>query len=106
MISSQSEGLSIALLEALSFGLPIVTTSDTTDKSHTVSHDVVSDGINGYIVLDSVNSFVNALEALISNDRLISSMKYANRKLVEESFHIGVQARQYENFYGKFAQRE
>lgn len=93
-LSSQSEGLSIALLEALCFGLPIITTNK--DKIH----DVISDGMNGFVVpINSLNDLVEAFEKIFTDDTMITEMKKRNIKMVEESFQIDAVAREYVGLY-------
>jgi glycosyltransferase involved in cell wall biosynthesis len=104
-LSSQTEGLSIALLEALAFGLPIVMTNETKE------HDVIVDEINGFVVQmthcnnnhHSVNGLISAFEKLYSDDNIASSMRKKNRFLVEECFCIDKVAFQYENIYKKIS---
>jgi len=94
VLSSQSEGLSIALLEALCFGLPIVTTNKNK------IHDVISDGINGFVIpLNSLNDLVMAFEKIFTGDTMIAEMKKRNVKMVEESFQIDAVAREYVGLY-------
>ena len=93
-LSSPSEGLSIALLEALSFGLPIITTN-ATDK-----HDVITNGINGILVrINNEIDLAKAIENLYNNKLLISSMKIANLALAKSKFNIATTAKQYEHIY-------
>lgn len=102
-LSSQTEGLSIALLEALCFGLPIVTTHD----SH--EHPVIVDGVNGYVVVDTgchdwdhrVNYFAHALERLFSNGIIVDSMREKNYSLARGQFCIENVVHQYEMLYKK-----
>lgn len=104
-LSSQTEGLSIALLEALAFGLPIVTTNEKKE------HDVIVDGINGFVILTAgasdfyrnVNDLSIAFEKLYSDDKIINSIREENFSLVERSFCMDKVACQYANIYEKFS---
>ncbi|MFH1831629.1 MAG: glycosyltransferase [bacterium] len=77
--SSQSEGLSIALLEGLAFGLPIITTHES------AYHDVLIDGINGFLVLvNNIELFVCAFKKLYENQELATKMRDANLQLAHK----------------------
>lgn len=94
VLSSVSEGLSIALLEALCFGLPVVTT-------HVDGvHDVITDGINGFVVpLNNVKELSEALARLSADDTLVSFMKTENIQLVQKAFSLTMVAQRYKELY-------
>jgi glycosyltransferase involved in cell wall biosynthesis len=82
-LSSQSEGLSMALLEALSFGIPVV----TTHKS--MVHDVITHGVNGFLVpVNNIKLFAEALEKLYLNISLRNKMRIDNISLINTSFSL------------------
>ncbi len=83
VLSSQSEGLSIALLEALCFGLPIVTTNQTTE------HDVIENEVNGLIVPpNNTQALALAIKRLFENKEKCVSMQQANKQLVANKFSL------------------
>ncbi len=94
-LSSSSEGLSIALLEALSFGLPIITTSNIK------THDVIKNNINGFIVTPSnnINNLTKSILKLYLNPKLLSKIKINNMELVTSKFSITQTARMYQEQY-------
>jgi len=95
-LSSQSEGLSIALLEALSFGLPIVTTSEKK------THDVITNGVNGFVVLvNNEKGLVDAFNELYTNENVVRSMSKENIKLVASKFQMSHVFEQYASLYKK-----
>jgi glycosyltransferase involved in cell wall biosynthesis len=97
-ISSQTEGLSIALLEALSFGLPIITTNDGS------KHDVISNGIHGLIVpKNNPDALSKAILQVFQNQQLIDKMRIENIKLINSSFNINSVAKQYEKLYNEIS---
>lgn len=78
VLSSRSEGLSIALLEALCFSLPIVSTHQGT------THDVIIDHINGLLVpCNDAHALADALKILITSHQQIELFRQANRNLVQ-----------------------
>jgi len=96
-LSSQSEGLSIALLEALSFSLPIVTTCDAK------SHDVLVHGVNGLLVpVNDIRLYAQAIEIIVSDAALRSTMMQENALLIER-FSIKKMAEQYQTMYERLA---
>ncbi|MBD3273223.1 glycosyltransferase [Candidatus Dependentiae bacterium] len=95
-ISSKSEGLSIVLLEALSFGLPIITTSQTE------KHDVIINNKNGLIVpTKNIEKFSTAIESLYLNPNLIKKININNKKLASQKFCIDRLIKQYDSLYQK-----
>jgi glycosyltransferase involved in cell wall biosynthesis len=71
--SSSSEGISIALLEALSCGVPCVVTSATP------SHPVIVDGINGVVVVGGELQLAKAMCVMAANEQL--RVRYRNGAL-------------------------
>lgn len=95
-LSSQSEGLSIALLEALSFGLPVITTHQGK------THDVIASGIHGFISPpNSPEELALKLEKLWLDKALQNSIKMANQKLVEQSFELKTTVDRYMKLYNE-----
>jgi glycosyltransferase involved in cell wall biosynthesis len=93
-LSSQSEGLSLAILEAMCFGLPVVTTHEHQ------SHDVITRGRNGFMVKpQDFTALANAIETLIRSPETVKQMIIENSKLVDEHFDIQSVAQQYKNIF-------
>ncbi len=77
VLPSQSEGMSIALLEALSSGLPVI----VTDTGGT--DELIQAGINGLIVKwGAVNELKSALTCLIQDTQRRAVMGEASRRMV------------------------
>lgn len=96
VLSSQSEGMSIALLEALAFGLPVITTNQEP------SHDVITHGINGFIVPPNApQQLATALKLLYENHELIKSMRLKNSALVEEKFSLETTIKSFKKLYSE-----
>lgn len=93
VLSSHFEGLSIASVEALSAGLPIIGT-DVPGVNEVVVHEQ-----NGYLVEpDSASELSNAIHKLIGNSKL---EKYGKKSsaLAEERFSITTTIEAYFNIY-------
>ncbi len=92
-LSSFSEGLSIALLEALAHTIPIVTTNDT------LKHDVITHQEHGLIVTEKKSeAFARALAKLITNQQLKKHMKKAIKKHIAQ-FDLGISLQKYNHLY-------
>lgn len=93
-LSSQSEGLSIALLEAMAFGLPIITTHG---DQH---HDVITDQINGILVpVNNIELYAQAILKLYKNPSLRRAQGERNRCLVRDKFSISSVGSAYEGLF-------
>jgi glycosyltransferase involved in cell wall biosynthesis len=83
VLSSNSEGMSIALLEALAFGLPIITTNNHP------THDVIQQGIHGFIVPPQQPiTLVQRLKFLIENTDAAQKMHLENKALATTNFSL------------------
>jgi glycosyltransferase involved in cell wall biosynthesis len=95
-LSSQSEGISLALLEALCCGIPVVTT-----HAHR-HHDVITEGIHGFLVPPGdIRPLMRALETLYKNPEKAAAMGSAGRVLIDEKFSINRVVNQYHAIFLK-----
>jgi len=95
------EGLSIALLEAMSFGLPCVITHSEQ------SHEVIKHEKNGLLVSsENVYQLALALGRYITDRNLSNKLGKAAKKLVEKDFKAESMIENYTNFYTKFSSRK
>ena len=99
VLSSQSEGLSIALLEAMAAGLPVVTTHNG------ARHDAITSGINGYLALvNDVPHLVGCLASVLFlfNDSVALQRVFcANKQAVLACFSLEKTAEKYQDLYHK-----
>ena len=85
---SYNEGLPISILEAASYGMPIVST-DVGDIS-----SVVKDGVNGVLIMPGdISALVKGILS-VSSPEVFQEMSRASRQIIEDSFSI-------ESFYMK-----
>jgi colanic acid/amylovoran biosynthesis glycosyltransferase len=83
LLSSLSEGISNALLEAMACGVPVVTT-DCGGMS-----EAVTDGVEGFLVpVRDVQAISQALQILWDNPQLRTRMGKLGRERVEKSFSL------------------
>lgn len=94
-LSSQSEGLSIALLEAMAFGIPVISTNSDIYK-----HDVIKSGINGFLVnTGDIQSYASAINKLFIDRELGKIIGAKNAELVRTEFCIDGVADKYQQLY-------
>ena len=96
VMTSYKEGLSMALLEAMSFGLPcIITSSDAT-------HDVIVHEKNGLIVKSGEPQLLaDAIARLVQDAELKSRLAQGARQTVERSFTLDSMVMGYADLYKK-----
>ena len=88
------EGLSLAIIEAMSRARPVVVTSIGGNK------ELVEDGVNGFIVIPADAADLEAkLRILIADGDLRKTMGLAGRKRYEERFCSAIMMRQIEALY-------
>lgn len=93
VLASKNEGLPIALLEALTLGLPVVATAVGGTP------EAVTDGIEGFLVPAAHPlALADALEVLVADGALRATMGAAGEKR-SESFDIGRAVRETESIY-------
>lgn len=91
---SYQEGCPIAALEAMSAGLPLITTSVGCLK------DIVEDGLNGIIILPkSPTDIANAVKVLVERTELRKKMGQANREKALKMFDAKIIFNKIENIY-------
>jgi glycosyltransferase involved in cell wall biosynthesis len=102
-LPTQSEGLSISLLEAMASARPVITTyPDIGD------HDAVEHGVNGLLCpYDDVDALAAALSTLVQSPDVARQMGTSARKKAEKHFSWPVIARQVFGVYREvFAEAE
>jgi len=96
ILPSQSEGLSISLIEALSCGLPCIGTSVRGIL------DVIEDNVNGLLVpYGDEDKLHNAMKELLTNGDKAAQLGHKGEKTVWEKFNIDQVAEQYLKFFEK-----
>lgn len=92
LLPSNYEGLPISIIEALSFGVPVVA-SDVGGVSE------ILNGFNGFAVENTVDSFVMVLEKIKKSEKLFQSLSLNARQTYLEQFTINKMSDQYEKLY-------
>ncbi|MEI6668151.1 MAG: GT4 family glycosyltransferase PelF [Acidobacteriota bacterium] len=96
VLSSVSEGVSIALLEAMAMGLPVVATDVGGNR------EVVVPGETGWLVpASSPESLAAAMMKLLSDASALERMGLAARRRVEAHFNLRHVVDQYEHLYNE-----
>lgn len=94
VLPSYNEGLPMALLEAASYGLPIVST-----PVGGIS-EVIIDGVNGFLIQPGdINALKKCLLKLINDKDLRIRMSAKARQMVKEKFNIEQKVLEVDNLY-------
>ncbi|WP_291994913.1 glycosyltransferase [Candidatus Accumulibacter sp. ACC003] len=94
VLPSRNEGLSNAILEAMACGVPVVATEVGGNS------DLVSVGRTGYLCPpDDVNSLAGAMDSLLSDESMRSSMGYNSRQDALARFSLSTMLARYGDFY-------
>ncbi len=92
-ITSHSEGLALALLEAMAHEVPVITT-------HQGPHDAINDCINGYIIpYRDYEALAGRILMLMQKPEMMHQLSKAARKTIEEKFSITTCADSYEKLF-------
>jgi len=94
---SFKEGISIALLEALSAEVPSIVLNDTQ------YHSVITDGKTGRVVTNfTPQALADTMLNIKNNPALIEHFKVAGKQLVQDKFNFILMHSRYENIYKKW----
>jgi len=98
VLPSYKEGISIALLEAMSFGLPCIV------GNHGREHPVIKSGENGIVVTPNDN-FGEALIPLIENEDIRITLSLAAKKTLHSHFYFNNMVKSYAELFGSVSNR-
>ncbi len=94
VLTSLSEGLSMTVLESMSFGLPVVVTRVGGNP------EIVRDGETGFLVPPrDPEAFAERVVQLLKNQELRERMGESGRRVVQERFTLSSTAARYEEVY-------
>lgn len=97
---SKTEGLSIALLEALSFSLPVIVTGKQK------SHEVIQDDLHGIVIEpNDVAALTAALQTYIGQPEMRSHYGAAGYQMVTENFSMQATAQEYMKLFERVTHR-
>jgi glycosyltransferase involved in cell wall biosynthesis len=81
VLPSYSEGFSMAMLEAMAAGLPVIVTAVG------AAPEVIKNGVNGYVIKPGdLHALSHSLDSLVSNPPLRIDMGRRNRELCRQQF--------------------
>ncbi len=92
--SSQTEGISLTILEAMSVGLPVVTTAVGG------SREIVEEGVTGYLApAQDPQALADAILALCGRREEWPAIGTAGRARIEQHFNVRTMMTAYEHLY-------
>ncbi len=101
VLSSTSEGLSIATLEAMSCGIPVVVTKCGGPE------EIVEQGVNGVLVnTGDYHSLADGILCMLENEQLRKSCIRGARELITRKFSLNTMVMQYEECYRECAKKD
>ena len=100
VISSASEGFSLAALQAMAAGTPVVATRSGGPE------EIITDGVDGLLVpTGSPEALAGAVRRVIANPELASRLAAAALRTVRERFSLGAMLDAYESTYAEITGR-
>lgn len=95
-VTSETEGLSLAIMEAMAFSLPVLAT-DVGGNSKLVKHD-----INGWLFsYDDHEAIIERILWVIDNKEHLTQLGQEGRKYIQETFSIDVAKNKYVDIYNQ-----
>src|SRR5207244_5462603 len=97
VLPTRTEGLPVALLEAMGAGVvPVVSNIDSGVP------DVVTADVNGLLPeVGDVNGFADAIARLDADRSMLERLGAAGRRIVEDRFDIRIRTREYQALYAR-----
>lgn len=100
-LPSKYEGLPMSIIEAMGYGLPIISTSIGGIP------DCVENGKNGFLERpEYVDNFASRIRTVCENSKLYAEMSKASRLLAEERFEVSVMAAKINDLYNELLGKE
>jgi glycosyltransferase involved in cell wall biosynthesis len=97
LLSSSSEGFSIATIQAMAAGLPVIATRSGGPQ------EIITHEKNGYLVdIDAPKQIANAIEKLANDTVLCKQLALAGQQHAIKTFDIKNMIKSYEDIYKKF----
>lgn len=94
ILLTYSEGISNSIMEYMALGKPVITTDVIGG-----SKELVTDGVNGYILKSNVSDISNAILNLIEDKNLRRSLGRNGKKTIEDHFSIEKMGVEFEKVY-------
>lgn len=100
LLPSVREGLPMAVLEAMSCGIPVVATRCSSLP------ELIEDGVNGYLCeIGDVDEFADKINLFADSPSLRQTAGQANRALIEERFTLDQMISNYRSLFERVMQR-
>ena len=93
VLVSDYEGLPMTIIEAMSQGLPIVS-SDVGGI-----HEIVKNGVNGFVVANDLNEFVDRIKKVLDDKKLYLQMSQASKSSYDQFLTVDKMVLSYYDLY-------
>ena len=101
VLPSYNEGLPVAILEAMSYGIPVISTSVGSIE------EAVKDGYTGFIHSPgNINMIKNYIEKLVTDQNLWDNFSKNSKKIIDEEYDSKVYFKKVENIYLNLINKE
>ena len=100
MLPSEYEGLPIVIIEAMSFGKPVVA-SNVGGVS-----ELVRNGVNGYALENNANVFAEKINHILENQQVYDKMSQSSTELYDSYFTVDKMVGGYKDVYNRLLGKE
>jgi glycosyltransferase involved in cell wall biosynthesis len=96
ILPSKAEGFGLVLLEAMSFGIPLI------GRNAWAMPEIVEDGVNGFLVAnDKVESLVKCITKIVDSPDLFESLRRGAKQSFQEKFAIPIHNTRLKEIYNE-----
>lgn len=95
VLPSNYEGLPMVIIEAMSFGKPVVASNVGG------IHEIVHDGVNGYTLENNAQLFAEKISYILENPQVYDSMCKNSKDIYEKDFTVEKMVEKYKEVYAK-----
>jgi len=98
VVTSETEGLSLAIMEAMSYEIPVIATDVGGNP------ELVKNGINGYLFpYNDYNTLAHYIGRLVKDKQELESLGKESKKLIEQNYSISTSAYNYRKIYRRLS---
>lgn len=96
VLPSKAEGFGLVLLEAMSFGMPLIAVNAW------AMPEIIEDGENGFLIKpDALDDLIDRMERLAAHPELTAHMRRQNRQIFYQKFSVEAHNQQLRSIYDR-----